>query len=192
MQDARGAGVQQFNIFFSADEDFNMRNLGCYRDEAVAVYADMLSGVPTSQVRVYVSLAFVPPLDDVAEAVADATALGGTVVLCDTDGRASPDSIRQVVGLSRGKTALHLHYGAVRRRMFDNLTVAYEVGVREFDASIAGLGGCPFVAGSRGNLSTSSLVAWGQQEGLDCGIELTALEPARLFAQSLAKPEVAV
>jgi len=192
MQDARDAGVRQFNIFFSADERFNKRNLGCSRDSAVASYADMLVGVPSSQVRVYVSLAFSSPLDNMADTIADANALGDTVVLCDTDGRASPDSIRQVTGLSQGKTALHLHYGALRERMSHNLTVAYEVGVREFDASIAGLGGCPFVAGSRGNLGTGELIAWGQQEGLDCGIEPEALGPAHLFAQSLAKQEILI
>jgi hydroxymethylglutaryl-CoA lyase len=192
MQDARDAGVQQFNIFFSADEDFNKRNLGCTRDDAVAAYADMLVGVPSSQVRVYVSLAFSSPLDDVADAIADADALGDTVVLCDTDGRASPDSIRQVTGLSRGKTALHLHYGALRERMSHNLTVAYEVGVREFDASIAGLGGCPFVKGSRGNLGTGELIAWGQQEGLDCGVTLNDIREAEELALRLSKTKVLV
>ena len=71
--------------------------------------------------------------------------------------------------------------------MFENIAVAYDSGIREFDASIGGLGGCPFVLGSRGNLDTSELVAWGIREGLDCGIELEALEPARLLAMDLRK-----
>ena len=190
MKDAREVGVERFNIFFSADEKFNERNLGCSRDEAVAAYADMLHGVPSSQVRVYISLAFSSPLADMPDTIADANALGSTVVLCDTDGRASPDSIRQVTGLSYGNTALHLHYGAVRERMFHNLTVAYEMGVREFDASIAGLGGCPFVPGSRGNLGTGELISWAENEGLDCGVTLDDIKEAENLALRLSKLEM--
>ena len=192
MQDARDAGAQWYNIFFSAAEDFNKRNLGCTRDNAVASYTDMLLGFPSSQVRVYVSLAFSSPLDDVADAIVDANALGDTVVLCDTDGSATPDSIRQIVGLSQGKTALHLHYGALRERMHHNLTVAYEMGIREFDASIAGLGGCPFVAGSRGNLGTGELISWAESEALDCGITLNDIKEAEELALRLIKKEMIV
>jgi hydroxymethylglutaryl-CoA lyase len=191
MRDARAVGVERFNVFFSADEEFNLLNLGKTREQAVEDFAVMLFGVPKEHVRVYVSLAFSSPLDEVADAVADAETLGGTVVLCDTEGRASPDSVRQVVGLSGGRTALHLHHGREGWRMFENIAVAYDSGIREFDASIGGLGGCPFVLGSRGNLDTSELVAWGIREGLDCGIELEALEPARLLAMGLRKEVLA-
>ena len=164
MQDARDAGAQWYNIFFSADEDFNKRNLGCTRDNAVASYTDMLLGFPSSQVRVYVSLAFSSPLDDVADAIVDANALGDTVVLC----------------------------GALRERMHHNLTVAYEMGIREFDASIAGLGGCPFVAGSRGNLGTGELISWAESEALDCGITLNDIKEAEELALRLSKKEMIV
>lgn len=189
MQDAQAAGAERFNVFFSADEEFNLLNLGKTREQAVEDFAVMLFGVPKEHVRVYVSLAFSSPLDEVADAVADAETLGGTVVLCDTEGRASPDSMRQVTALSHGPTAIHLHHGARHERMFENLAVAYDTGIREFDASIGGLGGCPFVPGSRGNLDTGELVAWGLREGLDCGIDPEALEPARLLVGGL---EVAV
>jgi len=185
MQDACDAGATHFNVFFSADEDFNQRNLGKIRREVVREFRAMLHDVSKDCVRVYISLAFSSPFNEVSDAIADAEALGGTVVLCDTKGAASPDTIRQVTSLSCGPTAIHLHYGALRERMFDNLAVAYDAGIREFDASIGGLGGCPFVPGSRGNLDTSELIAWGIREGLDCGIELEALEPARLLVRGL-------
>ena len=124
LRDAQSAGVERFNVFFSADEDFNRHNLGKTREDAVEDYAVMLSNVKKEDVRVYISLAFSSPLDDVAVAITDAEVLGSTVVLSDTNGDATPDTIRQVTGLPHGHVALHLHYNANRERMFDNIAVA--------------------------------------------------------------------
>lgn len=192
MADALDVGVGRFNVFFSPDENFNLHNLGCFRDEAVASYSHMLADIPSSQVRVYLSMAFNSPLRPLSETIAAAEGLGDTVVLCDTDGFASPDKVKQVLGLSHGHTALHLHHGMQRRQMYDNLTIAYESGVRDFDTSIAGLGGCPFVSGSRGNLGTGELIGWGEREGLDCGVTLDDIKEAEKLAKSLAKQEVLV
>lgn len=192
MRDAQDAGVERFNVFFSPNEDFNMRNLGCYQDEAIEAYSQMLLGIPSSQVRVYLSMAFNSPLDSLTKSIAKAECLGNTVVLCDTNGYASPNNMRQVIGLSQGNTALHLHYSSDKAQMFENITVAYESGIREFDTSIAGLGGCPFVKGSRGNLGTGELISWAEQEGLDCGISLKDIQGAEKIAKSLAKQEVLV
>ena len=193
MQDAQDAGVERFNVFFSPNEDFNIRNLGCYQDEAIEAYSQMLLGIPSSQIRVYLSMAFsgnaLPALE---ESIESAECLGDTVVLCDTDGYASPDSIKQVLSLSQGHTALHLHHSNDKLQMFENITVAYESGIREFDTSIAGLGGCPFVKGSRGNLGTGELIAWAEQEGLDCGISLKDIQSAEKLALKLSKKEVLV
>jgi len=192
MRDAQDAGVERFNVFFSPNEDFNMRNLGCYQDEAIEAYSQMLIDIPSSQVRVYLSMAFNSPLDSLTKSIAKAECLGNTVVLCDTNGYASPNNMRQVIGLSHGHTALHLHYGSDKRQMFENITVAYESGIRDFDTSIAGLGGCPFVKGSRGNLGTGELISWAEQEGLDCDISLKDIQGAEKIAKSLAKQEVLI
>ena len=195
MADALDVGVGWFNVFFSPDENFNVRNLGCFRDEAVASYSHMLADIPSSQVRVYLSMAFNSPLRLLAESIGEAEGLGDTVVLCDTNGFASPDKMKQVLGLSHGHTALHLHHTGLtcngeKRRMYDNLTVAYESGVRDFDTSIAGLGGCPFVKGSRGNLGTGELITWAEREGLDCGVTLGDIKEAENLALRLSKLEM--
>lgn len=187
MRDAHAAGVEHFNIFFSPNDDFNRANLDCSRGEAVAQYANMLLGIPKDRVRVYISMAFSSELDEVEDAIAAAELLGDTVVLSDTNGCANPDSIRQVIGLSPGPTALHLHAGTEGvERMLRNVEVAFDAGIREFDTSIGGLGGCPFVPGSRGNLPTEALVAWSAREGLDCGINLPDLDAPLVFAQQLS------
>ena len=190
MREAREAGVERFNIFFSADEAFNQRNLGKSRKQAIEEYHTMLFDVPPEKIRVYISMAFGEECP--ADAIADAAAFGGTVVLCDTNGRASPDTIRQVIGLSYAPTALHLHYSSDKEQMFNNISIAYDAGIREFDTSIAGLGGCPFVPGSRGNLGTGELIAWAEQEGLDCGVSLDDIQEAENLARILSKKEVTV
>lgn len=192
MKNALENGVENFNIFFSPDESFNMKNLGCWKDDAVSAYSEMLSDIPSSKVRVYLSKAFSSSSYLLKESIREAERLGDTVVLCDTNGHASPKNIKQALGLSNGRTALHLHYSNDRKRMLENITVAYETGIREFDTSIAGLGGCPFVKGSRGNLGTGELIAWAEQEGLDCGISLNDIKEAENLAKTLAKQEVLI
>ena len=195
LHDAMGAGVEYFNIFLSGDESFNQRNLGKNLRQAVDDYDTMLevNEVPLSKVRVYVSLAFSTAFDKVERAIYEAQRLGYKIVLGDTDGTATPDRVRQVIGMveDEDRTALHLHYGedkcsdATQKRMDENLTVAYECGVREFDASISGLGGCPFVRDSHGNLDTLDLIRWADQEGLDCGLRADDLTQVWAFADGI-------
>ena len=153
---ARTVGARKFNIFLSPDEQFNHRNLGCNLEAALDEYRAMLVDVAREDVRVYVSMAFACPVEKLEECVSHIEDLGSTIVLSDTDGRASPDSLRQGIGtVRRSEVAIHLHQGTDDARMENNLTMAFDCGVRQFDSSIGGLGGCPFVVGSRGNLATS-------------------------------------
>ena len=105
-----------------------------------------------------------------------ADSLGSTIVLSDTIGNADPLSIRSFVNHTNNMSidsdlALHLHHGPRKNRMFDNLSAGFDAGIRQFDSSIGGMGGCPFVPGSGGNLSTEDLVKWANDEGLDCGVK---------------------
>jgi hydroxymethylglutaryl-CoA lyase len=102
-------------------------------------------------------------------------------VLCDTDGTANPVDVDSAVQLARnytdplGNLAVHLHHS---ENVFDNLQAAYDAGVREFDSSIGGIGGCPFVKGAEANLATEELVMWCNRRGIDCGVKLRDLRPA--------------
>jgi len=195
LHDAMDAGVEYFNIFLSGSETFNHRNLGKNLRQASSNYYEMLevNEIPLSKVRVYVSLAFSTEFEKVENAIHEAQQLGFKIVLGDTDGTATPDRVRQVIGMveDEDRVALHLHYGedkcseATQKRMDENLTVAYECGVREFDASISGLGGCPFVRDSHGNLDTLDLIRWAEQEGLDCGLRADDLAKAWAFADGI-------
>jgi len=77
------------------------------------------------------------------------------------------------------------HFHNTNGRALDNIDVALEVGIRCFDASAGGLGGCPYAPGAQGNVSTEAVVARLHQQGMKTGVDLRALQAAATFAQSL-------
>tara|TARA_R110000851_G_scaffold220568_3_gene373415 strand:+ start:74732 stop:75559 length:828 start_codon:yes stop_codon:yes gene_type:complete len=174
---AKDAGATKFNIFYSPTNSFNIANHGKTYQEVVDHYYDSLWVTPKEDVRVYLSMAFNSNDDELHLAMKDAVALGSSVVLCDTDGQATPANISKGIAIAHSYTksiALHLHSSA---DMMDNVEMAYKMGVREFDCSIGGMGGCPFVKGSMANLATEKMVQWCNERGIETGINLEALKP---------------
>ena len=179
---AKKIGVENFNVFFSPSESFNMNNHGRLSNQVFTEYCTALDGIPKDKIRVYLSCMFGCPYvgsvqhEQMEKALRWADSLGSTIVLSDTIGSADPMLIRSAVNLTRGigitaDLALHLHHGPRKNRMFDNLSTAFDLGIKQFDSSIGGMGGCQFVPGSGGNLSTEDLVKWANDEGLDCGVK---------------------
>jgi len=80
-----------------------------------------------------------------------------------------------------------LHHGLRKNRMFDNLSAGFDNGVTQFDSSIGGMGGCPFIPGSGGNLATEELLLWGQKENLDCGVSLEDIGALSKYVESTIK-----
>jgi len=191
MDRALSVGATHFNVVYSPSEEFNERNLGCNTNTAIARYVKMLDGVPKENVRVYLSCFFGCPYEgeisrpQLTRAIATAKLLGSTVVLCDTVGVASQTDIRNAAMMCHQhgvKAALHLHHRENRvSHALSLVRVAIENGITEFDSSIGGLGGCPFMIGSCGNLPTESLVVWCNAHEIDCGLVWNDLiEPMRL------------
>ena len=83
--------------------------------------------------------------------------------------------------------ALHLHHDGSKESMGEKLDMAYSMGVREFDSSIGGLGGCPFVTNSGGNLATEELVEWGEKGGLNTSVNLDGLKEAMNFVRRVIR-----
>jgi len=198
MDRALKSGVTHFNIVFSPSEEFNRRNLGCELKEALARYMVMLEGVPKANVRVYLSCFFGCPYEgDMSmakrvKAIQAAKLFGDTVVLSDTVGTGTQHEVEVGAGICDKvgiKAALHLHHRADREEQALSLVRrGIECGITEFDASIAGLGGCPFVEGSPGNLATGSLVRYLGFLGHDCGVSIDDLANAKRIALSIAEP----
>jgi len=194
---AKSVGVEKYNIFFSPSNYFNVNNLGKNLNTIFAEYSSALDRIPTKNVRVYLSTSFgcpimgeIPP-KDMLKTMEWANTLGDTIVLSDTIGSANPSMIRKVMRLTDRKIdaniALHLHHGVREGRMYDNLSAGFDCGITQFDSSIGGMGGCPFVPGSGGNLATEQLIHWADKENLDCGVTLKDLEPLVKFVNTKIK-----
>ena len=192
---AKAVGATNFNIFMSPSEGFNNNNHNDTTQGVYRKYQDALQGIPKNNIRVYLSCVFGCPIDGeigeerLIQALEWADQLGNTIVLSDTAGKATSRGIESVISLSRdigitARIALHLHYGDDVEIMCDKLNIAYDMGVREFDSSITGLGGCPFVSGSGGNLATEELVEWAEKRGLRSGIDPKGLQDAINFANA--------
>ena len=182
---AKAIGVSRFNVFFSPSDEFNMRNLGRPLNEAFPEIELMLEEEKRDNVRAYISCAFGCPFTGVIsdynllKTFEKASKIANEVVLCDTIGSAFPTKLLQTLELTRNfdfDVSLHLHekknFG---NDIFSNVQAAVDWGITKFDASIAGLGGCPFIPESGNNLSTNQLIHWANNHGYETGIELEDL-----------------
>jgi len=195
MDRAKAAGAKKINVFFSASDSFNQANLGKNMDEIVSELDLMLQNTDTKNVRAYVSCAFGAPNESVDErkvlkAMQAAQHMADTVVLCDTVGKAHPSLIFRTLELSKhidSEIALHLHHRKDKKdNMFVNIQTALEWGITEFDTSIGGLGGCPFVHGSGSNLSTNDMVRYLDKMGYESGLDIAELnEIAKIYSKPL-------
>ncbi len=184
-RDAGGARVAA--AFVSASETHNRKNLNCSiadqleRMRAVVERAQE-DGVP---LRAYVStVCGCPydgdvPIDAVVKLVRELVSLGAAEIsLGDTIGVGHPAQVRALVAAVADaapleRIALHLHdtYG----RALANVQAGYEAGIRTFDASLGGLGGCPYAPGASGNVATEDVVDLFETAGIATGIDLDKL-----------------
>lgn len=194
LQRAVDSGIREVAVVVSATESFAKANLNNTRagaiDRAVEVIeAAQADGIP---VRGYVSMAFGDPWEgevDTAAVTSAATALhdagSRTIALGDTIGVATPGLTTRVVsesfdaGIPASSLALHLHdtYG----QSLANVHAALRLGIAEFDASVGGLGRCPYAKGATGNLATEDLVWMLHGLGIETGLDLGALADTTLW-----------
>src|SRR5213079_416877 len=99
----------------------------------------------------------------------------------DTTGMATPTRVRALVGAFRSshpETGLNLHFHNTRGTGLANVLAALELGVADFDASVGGLGGCPYAPGATGNIATEELEDMGVATGIDLGAMIAAAAEA--------------
>jgi hydroxymethylglutaryl-CoA lyase len=184
---AIAAGAGQVSVFAAASETFSRRNINGSIDESLRRFEPILhaagaAGVP---VRGYLSCVVACPYEGriapaaVAALAAQLFAMGCCEVsLGDTIGVGTPGSVlpmleavARVVPVERLAAHFHDTYGMA----VANAHAAYVFGVRSFDASVAGLGGCPFAPGAGGNVATEDLVYLFEGLGAVTGVDLSAL-----------------
>jgi isopropylmalate/homocitrate/citramalate synthase len=170
-----GTGLDRVNATLGATEEFNRRNGNASLDEAVARVEEILAAdqVPAT---VTISVAFGCPFEGRVDPgrVADLAARFGDaeVVLADTIGVAAPREVRSLLERT-GAAGFHGHN--TRNTGYANALAAVEAGATVLDASIGGLGGCPYAPRASGNVATEDLAYLLEHEGVETGVDLDAL-----------------
>jgi hydroxymethylglutaryl-CoA lyase len=194
---ARAARASEVAIFASASETFSQRNINCGVAESLARFAPVAEAAARDEMplRGYVSCVTDCPYEgeiapqSVARVTDQLFALGcREVSLGDTIGYGTPDSVAKMLAAVLETAAaerLAAHFHDTRGRALDNIDVALEVGIRVFDASCGGLGGCPFAPGAKGNVATERVVARLGERGFSTGLDLGRLAEAAAFARGL-------
>ncbi|GAB0149737.1 MULTISPECIES: hydroxymethylglutaryl-CoA lyase [Marichromatium] len=201
LERALEVGAREIAVFTAASESFTRRNINCGIDESLARFAPVIerAGTLDIPVRGYVSCALGCPYEGaiapaaVARVAERLAALGcAEISLGDTIGTGTPGQARAMVEtvaerVPMARLAAHFHdtYG----QALANLHAVIEAGIRTVDASVAGLGGCPYARGASGNVATEEVVYMLHGLGFDTGVDLPALvETARWIGERLGRP----
>ncbi|MBS7780003.1 hydroxymethylglutaryl-CoA lyase [Acidovorax sp. CCYZU-2555] len=195
LERAHAAGAKEIAVVLSASETMNRKNINMGLDQATEVSEQTLAAARALglRTRAYVAVAFdcpfegATPLDELLRLSARMhAAAADEIVIADTIGSASPGQVKERFAALRDvlpmeRIAVHLH--DTRGMGVANAWAALEAGVRRFDASVGGIGGCPFAPGAAGNVATEDLVLMAERSGFATGIALPGLLAAVDFAQ---------
>jgi hydroxymethylglutaryl-CoA lyase len=200
MEGALAARADKIAVFAAASESFSQRNTGGSIDEVLARFLPVIAAARAAglPVRGYVSCVVRCPYEGpvapgaVRTVVDRLLALGvDEIDLGETLGVAVPDDIARLYdgiapAIAPGRTTLHLH--DTNGRALDNARAALALGVRSFDSSAGGLGGCPYAPGARGNVDTVSLLSMLESEGYETGVDRAAAAAAIASIRQALRP----
>ena len=199
LEGARAAGATEVAIFGAASEAFSRKNINCSIAESLERFAPVVEAAKASDIRVrgYVSCVLGCPYEgDVApQRVADVAAalyeMGCyEVSLGDTIGVGTPRKTGGMIEACARRVPIDRlagHYHDTYGQALANIYASLELGVATFDASIAGLGGCPYAAGASGNVATEDVVYMMQGLGIETGADLQALVTIGEWISALLK-----
>lgn len=184
---AADAGCDEVGMAVAASDSFNRRNQGAGTDESIAAWQQIAAEAGRRGIRsqVTISTAFgcpfegeVPPSRVVEIARRLASAAPFEITLADTIGVAVPAQVTGLIDRVRaaipGDTALRCHFHNTRNTGLANAFAAVQAGVTTLDASLGGIGGCPFAPGATGNVPTEDLLYMLHRSGYATGISLDA------------------
>jgi hydroxymethylglutaryl-CoA lyase len=199
---AEAAGAGAIAVFTAATDAFTEHNIGMTIDESLAAFEPVLARAAELGWwrRGYVSTAFGCPYTgavDPHRAVAVARRLlelgVDEISFGDTIGVGVPGQVRALTAAAIGEgievRQITFHFHDTRGTALANVVAALDAGVRCFDSSTGGTGGCPYAPGAAGNLATEDLVYLLDAEGLETGVDLdVVLDAARFITGALGKP----
>jgi isopropylmalate/homocitrate/citramalate synthase len=208
---AHAAGAREIAVFGAATETFSRKNINCSIGESLERFAPVVAAAKARGMRVrgYISVVAGCPYEGEVRPAAVASLAGELysmgcyeVSLGDTIGVGTPKKIRAVIEAVARKVPMAKiggHYHDTYGQAVANIYASLELGVKTFDSSVAGLGGCPYARGATGNVASEDVVYMLDGLGIDTGIDLHKLfragqficrelgrEPASRVARALA------
>ena len=194
-------GIDQIGCVLVASDTFGQKNQGQTIAEGIAENRDMIRFAKTEGIRaqITISAAFGCPFEgevkpeavlQIAEEMA--AEAPEEIALADTIGVGTPAQVSDLFGklgeLLGGKIPMRAHFHNTRGTGIANAWAAYQAGVRIFDASLGGLGGCPFAPKATGNIATEDLIYMMEHSGIDSGVDLeAAITTNHWFAEKLGR-----
>jgi hydroxymethylglutaryl-CoA lyase len=194
---ARAAKADEVAIFASASEGFSRANLNCSIEESLERFLPIAAAAKADgmKVRGYVSMVTDCPFDGpiAPEAVARvALALRRMgcyeISLGDTIGKGTPETIGRMLERVLGDVpaaGLAGHYHDTGGRALENIEASLALGLRVFDASVGGLGGCPYAPGAKGNVATEAVDARLRELGYSTGLDAAVVAEAAAMARKM-------
>ncbi len=197
LERAKHAGLKEIAVFLSASETHNKKNVNKTIEQTLAAFEETIGPAREAGMRVrgYVSTVWGCPYEGhVAPERSIAIAKKLVAMGCyqisfgDTIGAGTPKLTREIMTRALGElpneaVAMHMH--DTRGTALANILVGLELGVRTFDASVGGLGGCPYAPGAAGNVATEDLVYMLHGMGIATGVDLERLVEAARAAESI-------
>ena len=196
---ARDAGIRTMGLVVAASNTMNERNIRMTTDAALDVARDVLAQAKSDGTRVQVCIATawecpfegVVEQDTVSQIAEQLMAAGASeLLIADTIGAANPMAVRSLMDrlvAEVGADKLICHFHDTRALGMANAYAALQAGIRQFDASIGGLGGCPFAPGATGNIATEDLAMMLQLMGYETGVDMDKLLAAGQLAGELTE-----
>ena len=179
--------VDEVNLVMSVSETHNQANLRMTREQSFAQLAEVIDVVRDTGVAINVSLSTVfgcPMEGDIASqdvhALVDRFSQLGVrgITLCDTTGMAYPSQVQEMAKQMKAHfehLEFTMHFHNTRGMALANTLEAIDAGIDRFDASLGGIGGCPYAPGASGNVCTEELVHMLELMGYDTGVDLSGI-----------------
>jgi hydroxymethylglutaryl-CoA lyase len=197
LERAKAAGLEEIAVFMSASETHNKKNVNKSIAETLDAFDETIAPARAAGMRVrgYVSTVWGCPYEgdiDPKRAIAIARRLLDMgcyqISFGDTIGVGTPRQTKRILemaldAMKAPEIAMHMH--DTRGTALPNIVVGLELGIRDFDASVGGMGGCPYAPGAAGNMATEDLVYMLHGMGIGTGIDLERLVEAGKAAESI-------